>query len=265
MPATENGNMPFFSPDGQWVGFVANGALLKVALAGGPAQTLTDLPALTRGADWGEDDTIVLGLNSDGGALVQVPAAGGDLTTLFTPEDQRRAWYPQVLSGADAVLFTLSDAAPDRGELHLLLSETGEHRTLVPNATAGRVLDTGHLVFVRSGALWAVPFDSDRLDILGNPAPVVEGIRVESGGAVQYALAADGTLVYIPGQVLTGAARDLVWVDRNGGEQPLATPSANYYVLMYCPRVLGQWFDGIRFYAAASSPTRSRRTWAGLR
>ena len=34
---------------------------------------------------------------------------------------------------------------------------------------------------------------------------------------------------------------------------------------MYCPRVLGQWFDGIRFYAAASSPTRSRRTWAGLR
>ena len=41
--------------------------------------------------------------------------------------------------------------------------------------------------------------------------------------------------------------------------------STYFWTLLYCPRVLGQWFDGIRFYAAASSPTRSRRTWAGLR
>ena len=187
IPGTEGGYAPFFSPDGQWVGFGVGSTLLKVALAGGPVQTLAALPSRVSGADWGADDMIVFGLLAPGAPLMQILAAGGELTPLFTPDDQRGAWYPRILPGADAVLFTLTDPAPDAGELHLLMLETGEHRTLVPNAAAGRVLDTGHLVFVRSGALWAVPFDRERLDIVGTPVPVVEGVRVSGGGMVQYA------------------------------------------------------------------------------
>ena len=192
MPGTEGGLEPFFSPDGQWVGFFANGALLKVALAGGPAQTLTALPSQLRGADWGADDMIVYGTDQ---GLMQVPAAGGDPTPLFTPDDQQSSWYPQVLAGRDTVLFT---TLSDTGELHLLMLETGEHRTMIPDAVTGRVLDTGHLVFARSGALWAVPFDRDRLDIVGTPVPVVEGVRVSANVMAQFALADDGSLVYIP-------------------------------------------------------------------
>ena len=228
MPGTDGARKPFFSLDGQWVGFEADGVLQKVALVGGPAQTLT---AIARGgavgADWGADDLIVYGLFGGDGALMQVPAAGGDPTPVFTPDDGRFSWFPQVLPDGDAVLFTLSPTGPNAGELHLLIRSTGEHRTLVPDAVAGRVVGTGHLVFLRSGALWAVPFDRERLDIVGNPAPVVEGIRVEGGGAVQFALGGDGSLVYIPGIAATGA-RSPLWVNRGGEEELLAVPARDY-------------------------------------
>ena len=233
MQGTENGRAPFFSPDGEWVGFLADGALQKVSLAGGPPQTLTALG--NRGASWGQNDLIVFGRNTPGGSLMQVSAAGGEATTLFTPDDQRRPWYPQILPGGEAVLFTLSEEAPDSGELHLLILGTGEHRTVVPSAVAGHVLDTGHLVFLRSGSLWAVPFDRDRLELVGNPVPVVEGVRVENRGNVQFAISGDGTLVYIPGTPAMASDRGLVWVDRDSQEEPLATPARNYVSVALSP------------------------------
>ena len=234
MQGTESGQSPFFSPDGQWVGFLADGALQKVSLAGGPPQTLT-VWSRSRGASWGLDDLIVFGSSAPDGSLMQISAAGGEATVLFTPDDQRRPWYPQILPGGDAVLFTLSNNAPDSGELHLLILGTGEHRTVVPNAVAGRVLDTGHLVFLRSGALWAVPFDPDSLEMVGNPVPVVEGVRVEGGGAVQFAIAGDGTLVYIPGAAATASNREILWVDLDGQEEPLSTPARNYRSVVLSP------------------------------
>ena len=225
MPDTEGGGYPFFSPDGQSVGFVVGNALLKVTVAGGPAQTLATLPSPnTRRAEWAEDDTIVFGLNAPGGGLMRIPAAGGEPAALFTPDDQRRVWYPQVLAGGGAVLFTLSDNRPDSGEVHLLILENGEpvgHRTVLPDAAAGRVLDTGHLVFIRGGALWAVPFDTNRMEPIGNPVPVVEDVRVNPGGHAQFAAAADGALVYIPSGDYGSAQNQLVWVDRMGREELL--------------------------------------------
>ena len=232
IPGTRGARDPFFSPDGQWIGFWAPpGELLKVALAGGPPQTVSELPRF-RGADWGADDMIVLGLNQ---GLMQVPADGGEPTPLFTPDDERRAWWPQVLPGGDAVLFTLTDPTPDGGDLHLLAlenGEPGEHRLVVPNAAKGRILDTGHLVFVRSGALWAVPFDQERLDTVGDPTPVVEGVRVEGDGAVQHALGDDGTLVYIPA---VDMIRPLLWVDRDGREELIPMELGNHSEIRLSP------------------------------
>jgi serine/threonine-protein kinase len=235
MQGTEDGSSPFFSPDGQWVGFSDGDALLTIALAGGPAQTLTALPNHIRGADWGVDEMIVFGLSMPGGELMQIPSAGGEPKPLFTPDDERESWYPQVLAGGEAVLFTLSGPRPDAGELHLVMPETGEDRTLLPNAVAGRVLDSGHLVFVRSGALWAVPFDSDRLDIVGNPLPVVNDVGVGLFGAAKHALADDGTLVYVPSNTATVGRRELVWVERDGREEPIAVPVRDYVNVSLSP------------------------------
>ena len=253
IPGTENGASPFFSPDGQWIAFSQGGALVKVSLVGGPAQTLTTQTGNIRGAEWGPDDMIVYGLDTGENALMRIPASGGEPTTLFASDDGRRAWYPQVLTGGEAVLFTLAGTVTDPAELHLLLPGTGEHRTLLPGAAKGRVLSTGHLVFVRSGALWVVPFDSSAIDIVGSPAPVLEGVRVESGGAVQYATADDGSLVYIPGRA-SDATRSLVWVDRRGEEEVVTLPLRGYETLSLSP-------DGTRVAVVAGASSGNRDIW----
>ena len=252
MAGTEGASEPFFSPDGQWVGFIASRRLQKVALAGGPPQTLAEDPGFFRGADWGTDELIVFGVSAPGGALMQIPAAGGAPTPLFTPEGQRRPSYLQVLPGSDAVLFTLTDQA-GAGELHLLRRDTGEHRIIVPDAVAGRVLSTGHLVFARSGALWAAPFDRAALEIAGTPAPVVEGVRVMPGGAVLYATADDGSLVYVPGTAGTDT-RSLVWVDRGGQEELLTLPARDYDTLSLSP-------DGTRAAVVAGGDGGNVDVW----
>ena len=232
IPGTEGGQSPFFSPDGRWVGFVADGALRKVALAGGPAQTLA--PAAGGGispGDWGADDMIVFGT---GQALMQISADGRDLTPLFTPDDQRRVSYPQILPGGEAVLFTLAPAQENTGELHVVMSETGEHRTLVPNAAKGRVLDSSHLVFFRGGSLWAVPFDEERLDVVGSPVPVLDGVRAVAGGNIQYAVADEGTLAYLPDDVAPGD-NTLIFMDRQGTVAEVTVLRENYLHPRFSP------------------------------
>ena len=105
--------------------------------------------------------------------------------------------------------------------------DTGEQQTLV-GGTGGTVTASGHLVFGREASLWAVPFDADRLTVSEDPAPMVDGVQVNTGGWAQYALASDGTLVYLP---LTGVGggNELFWVDRVTGEEtPLAAPRRGY-------------------------------------
>ena len=184
---------------------------------------------------------------------MQVSGSGGEPQPIFTPDDQRFSWDPQVLDGGDAVLFTLTTPEPDGGELRILDRASGDTRLLLPTAAAGRVVDSGHLVFVRGGALWAVPFDDDRLDVVGTPVPVVEGVRVDAAGTVQYDVAADGTLAYIPGTAV-GAERRLVWVDRNGNEEALPAPANQYVTMSVSP-------DGERAALAVRDSTGSMDIW----
>ncbi len=201
MMDTEGGRDPFFSPDGQWVGFTATGVLRKVALAGGPSQKLAELPdgPGLRGGFWGDDGKLLLGRAP---GLAEVPEEGGKLVMLLDKVvDDRRPeaspYYPQALPESGAILFTLSLHEPDGGDLQVLVPGKGERRTVLPKAAAGRVLPTGHLVFVREGALWGAPFDWERMEIAGDPVPVVEGLRVLRGGEVQYDVSESGTLVYL--------------------------------------------------------------------
>ena len=213
---------PFFSPDSQWIAYVAGNALKKVSVSGGPSETLAALTDIPRGGDWSGEGLIVL----SGSAIRTVPAAGGSLTTLVTAPAGRRFWYPQFVADGRAILYTSSTPRPDGGDIEVLEIATKTSRKLLQGAAA-RFLPTGHLVFVRGGSLWAVKFDEDSLQVQGSPVPVVEGIRVENGGAVQYSVAGDGTLLYIPGAA--NSAADLVWIDRTGKEEPIGTPRRSFF------------------------------------
>ncbi len=233
---TESGREPlFFSPDGQWLAFRADETLKTIAMAGGPPRTLAAKTVNTRGGAWGMDGLLIFGGDAPGSSLFTIPAAGGELTPISKPDGVNRAWYPQILAGGKAVLYTLSTNAPDTGSLHVLDLASRESRQVLPNAVAGRVLPTGHLVFVRGGGLWAVPFDRDRVETTGAPVPVIEGVRVEGGGAVQYSVSDEGTLAYIPGVEVVSSMRSVVIANRDGTSEPLTAPSRDYQDLALSP------------------------------
>ena len=225
LPGTEGAVHPFFSPDGAWVGFFAAGSLKKVALVGGPAVTLCAVGGRF-GATWGPDDTIVFA-SSDAPGLMQVSAAGGEPRPLTEPAEDARHRWPTFVPGGEAVLYTVDQPGGlDTFEVAVVSLATGAQQTLV-RGTDGTVTASGHLVFGREASLWAVPFDADRLTVSGELAPMVEGVQVNTGGWAQYALASDGTLVYLPAS--DGGGLELVWVDRVTGEEtPLAAPPRGY-------------------------------------
>jgi serine/threonine-protein kinase len=235
IPGTEGGGDPFFSPDGQWVGFTNRGRLMKVSVNGGGPVSLAEILNTTFfGASWGSQGKIALVLQA-GGPIWQIPDTGGhpqQLTRLEKGEIGQR--WPEFLPGGKGVLFMVLEGVNSRIVAQSL--ETSERRDLVQSGIFPRYAPSGHLVYLQGANLMAAPFDPQRLAIRGAAVPIVEGVLSTGGagigGSVQYSFSSTGSLVYVPGSVQTARLK-LVWVDRKGAEQPLAAPAHNYVI----PRV----------------------------
>ena len=109
LPGTEGAREPFFSPDGQWVGFYADEKMKKVSVAGGYPSVICDVGPLTVGAAWGPDGSIVFSPSWTGG-FSQVSATGGDPVELTTPDKDRGEsghWWPKFLPDGEGLLFTV--------------------------------------------------------------------------------------------------------------------------------------------------------------
>ena len=222
---------PFISPDGAWVGFedVAERTLKRVSIGGGPPVTICSLDAPMSGASWGPDGTIIFGTNSPGG-LWRVPASGGEpeeFTTLDREQTERHGW-PHILPGGRAVLFTILDGGVNINNPQIAVRdlETNEQRVLIPRGSYPRYAATGHIVYGVANTLRAVRFDLDRLEVTDpDPVPILDEVITKNSGAANFDLTRDGSLVYVAGGAVTGGGdRLLVWVDREGREEPLATP-----------------------------------------
>ena len=223
IPGTEGAMDPFFSPDGQWIGFFADGKLKKISVSGGVAQVLSDA-SLAIGGSWGSENTIVFGEQSE--PLQQVSDGGGALQPLTRLEkDEVAHIWPEFLPDGKAVLFT---NAPSGG-IAVLTLKTGERRNLIQGASSPRYAPSGHLVYLQGATLMAVPFDPERLEVKGTAVQVVQGVRRSSipVAAAQYSLSATGSLVYVSGSARALQSK-LVWVSRNGAEQPLDAPLRDY-------------------------------------
>jgi serine/threonine protein kinase/Tol biopolymer transport system component len=229
IPGTDGAVNPFFSPDGQWVGFFADGKLKKISVSGGAALTLGDATK-PYGANWGSRGMIAFA-PSNGIGLQQVSEAGGtpqQLTRLENGEVSPR--WPEFLPGGMAVLFAAGSTAINFTNARVAVQSvgTGERRNLVQAGTHPRYAPSGHLVYAQGGNLMAVPFNPQRLTVTGTAVPVVEGVlQSPVSGAAQYSFSATGSLVYVPGSVQSNQSK-LVWVSRNGAEQPLASPGNAY-------------------------------------
>ena len=228
---TEGANGPFFSPDGEWMAFQdgRDRALKRVPVLGGPPLTICPLESRLQGATWGPDDTIVFGQTS--GGLMRVPAVGGEpevLTTIDADMNEGNHWWPDVLPSGQAVLFTAWSGSSENSRIGVVSLDTGTVSYLISAGSSPRFAQTGHIVYAVGGALRAVGFDPDRLEVIGNPVPVVENVTMGPNGEANFVLSPDGSIVYVSGGEASNVERTLVWVDRQGQPTPFIDATADY-------------------------------------
>jgi eukaryotic-like serine/threonine-protein kinase len=233
---TEGAIEPFFSPDGQWLGFFAGGNLKKISVSGGAPLTLGNV-AQPHGGSWSSRGMIAFAPTATG-ALLQVSDAGGvpqPLTRLGKGEVAHR--WPEFLPGGKAVLFSASSTTSSWSNAQVAVQSvrSGERQNLAQGATHPRYAPSGHLVYVQGENLMAVPFDPQSLTVTGTASPMLEGVlQSTSSGIAQYSVSATGSLVYVSGGIQS-AQRKLVWVDRKGVEQALAAPAHAYRYPRFSP------------------------------
>jgi eukaryotic-like serine/threonine-protein kinase len=227
---------PFSSPDGQSIGFVdtsnARPTLKRVAITGGPALVLCGLDGASRGITWSGDDTIIFATSAPMTGLQRVSAAAGVPTVLTKPNHEAGEsdhLWPQVLPGGKAVLFTITPISGgiDASQVAVVDLGTLTQKILLRGGSQAHYVPSGHLVYAAAGTLRAVAFDLNRLETIGAPVPVLSSVTTLPNGTAEFDIAADGTLVYVPGASVA-RARMLVWVDRQGHEEAIKAPARSY-------------------------------------
>jgi serine/threonine protein kinase len=216
---TEGAHCPFFSPSGDWLGFVSDDdKLKKISLRGGSAVDLGSEAGVI-GGSWAEDGTIYYTKSFFSG-LYAIPAAGGQpkqITQIGSASEDRSHLWPKVLPGNSGLIFTVwSGKTFNEARIEALSFESGKRKVLVEGGSDARYLSGGYLAYVRNGTLFLVGFDPKRLEVTGTPVPMIEGVMTgaSDGGAV-FAVSNNGTLVFQPGTFAT-RQRNLVWMDRTG-------------------------------------------------
>jgi serine/threonine protein kinase/Tol biopolymer transport system component len=221
---------PFFSPDGQWIGFTANGKVRKVSVEGGSEIVLCDAASSYTGGDWGDDGNIVLSLSPHAG-LSRVSSAGGNPVPITELQGEERSHrYPQILPASKAVLFTvqIANASVDDSNLEVVTLADHRRKTLLHGGTFGQYLGAsggtggkGYLTFVNRGTLFAVAFDPVKLETNGAPAPVLQQVSYSPQfGSAKLSFARNGTLVYRSSEI-DAMRLAILWLGPDGKTQPL--------------------------------------------
>jgi serine/threonine-protein kinase len=229
---TLNASAPFFSPDGQWIGFHADGKIKKVPTAGGAVEKICDAPGF-RGAFWSPDNRIYYSPAFASG-IMSVSASGGDertFSTIDSSKKERTHRWPQVLPGGKWVLYTVGDMASPNSysdaSLVMQSVETGERRILDVRGGMARYVEPGYLVVARNGALWAAPFNWKEFRTSQPLTMFVKDVNGDAAsGVFDFSISNDGNLVYLSGAL--NKDLELVWVTREGKITPLTLPPQPY-------------------------------------
>jgi serine/threonine-protein kinase len=208
LPNTEGAQVPAVSADGQWVAFWAAGAIRKVPLGGGPVMDLASgLARPPKGLAWSPGGRLFFG--RDDGRIWAIPPDGAPAAVTTVGEAEVGHTLPWPLPGGQALLYTVRKRNYSWGDEEVVAQTlaTGQRTVLLRDAADARYLPSGHLVFLRRGQLFAVPFDAERLEKRGPEVPVLDmvaqsltaGNNHDVTGAGQFAVAATGTLAWVSG------------------------------------------------------------------
>ncbi len=216
IPGTASAHSPFFSPDGEWVGFFddEDRTLKKAPVPGGPVQVVCEAPGAHAGASWGPDEMIVFSSVGSGLGLASSPGdAPQSLTTADAAAGELRHEYPEILPNGEGVLFTIE--REDSRAIAVLDLDTLRYEAIIPAGTGAHYAPTGHVVYGQGGSLMAIPFDQGNLEVTGAPFQLRERVKITSDGSLEISFSRDGMLVFAPPVASTGSTK-LVWADREG-------------------------------------------------
>jgi hypothetical protein len=225
LPGTEGAFSPFFSPDGRWLGYLVNGGLRKLPLAGGNPELITPLGSSELfGAYWGSNDRIFF-VPSWSENIRVVSASGGESEEFLvrdTSKSEEAYVWPQELPGGKL----LYGGWDDSWYVSLFDPKSGARAELFRNGHHARWVPTGHIVYAQDNFLFARSFDRATLE-LGAPVQLLDDVSFKAGpGRANYDISDDGTLAYLTGP--TDLARTILRVDLEGNREPLTSQRGRY-------------------------------------
>jgi Tol biopolymer transport system component/tRNA A-37 threonylcarbamoyl transferase component Bud32 len=221
VPGTEGANSPFWSPDSEWIGFFAANSLKKVRVSSGLTQVVAANVQTRGGATWSREDVIVFSAGPAG--LSRVPARGGPVSPATTTSEGSHFW-PQFLG--DGKHFIYAAAVPGSINLGSLGNDAPRVLMKFPVRISALAYVPGHVFFLQDAALFARPFDEQRLEFSGDPIRIVDGIPVTGPGRAPFSVSAAGVLAYWPYPM--GTPTTLHWFERNGRTSAVVGGSAQY-------------------------------------
>ena len=222
LPGTEGAAFPFWSDDSRFLGYFTQTRLKKIAVDGGPSQTITELSSTPRGGTWSRNGVILMAMA--GSAILRVSADGGDVTPVTTPDARNSGhqWPAFLPDGVHFLYYGSTARAVYLGSL-----EAGTIKRIVQSDTNAIFVLPGQILFGREGSLFAQNFDLTRFEPVGEPRPIVEQISwaVAPWNLGAFAASSGGTLTYRTGG---GSHTQFAWFDRSG--RPLGTvgPPGDY-------------------------------------
>jgi serine/threonine-protein kinase len=249
LAGTEGARSPFFSPDGQWIGFFAQGKLKKVAVGSGAIQVVADDVPDPRGGTWSTDGTIYYTPTNTAG-IWKVSASGGvssEVTRLDRTRGEISHRWPQAVTDGVLLFSQWTGPGPDERAIVALTLATGARHVLVASGDTPRYVAAGYLAYGRLDTLLAVPWRPSQTQVADvAPISLAEFPRLENEGAANYAVSTTGTLAYVAGGAARYAQR-VVWVDRTGATEALPMPERDYEAVTLSPdgqRAVVQIRDG---------------------
>ncbi len=230
LAGTNEATFPFWSPDSRYLAFFQGGKLRKIAVNGGPTQTIADAPD-GRGGSWSRKGVIIFAPTYIGG-IFEVPEAGGkatELTTLDTLRKEETHRWPNFLPDGSHFTYLSRTATDEKTGVILASLDSKDRALLLPVKSNAVYASPGYLLFIRERTLMAQPFNAARSEVQGDAFPIAQEVGIDPARSFGYFSASTNGIIALGASGGSTGDRQLAWYDRTGKRlENVGTPGLQF-------------------------------------